>query len=332
MQTAHGTLPRPQRVMAALLAAIATVSLATPALATDHVERLISLDAAAGELPESLAIDRSGTIYVTLAPIGHLRAIAPDGAQRLVATLPAGSGFGALGLAFGPRQDLYVAVSTFDPATNGVYRIDRDGAIARLPGTEAIVLPNGLAFDRRGNLFVTDSVGGAIWRVPRNGTAELWLRHPLLAGDNSAPPPVPLGANGIAFHKGTLFVTNTETGSLITVPVHRDASPGAPSVFASGPALVGADGLAIDATGNLYVAVNSQSTVVRVSPDGATVTTLATAADGLDSPSGVAFGTGRRDRRTLFVVNFAIGPVFGFPPGSGPALLALDVGSPRTVR
>jgi sugar lactone lactonase YvrE len=318
--------------MAALVAAFACVSSAIPALASNHVERLVSFEAGAGELPESLAIDRSGTIYVSLAPIGQVRAIAPDGAQRLVATLPAGSGFGALGLAIGPRQDLYVAVSTFDRATNGVYRIDRDGAIARLPGTEAIVLPNGLAFDRRGNLFVTDSVDGAIWRVPRNGTAELWLRHPLLAGDNSAPPPVPLGANGIAFHNGTLFVTNTEAGSVITVPVHRDASPGAPSVFARGPALVGADGLAIDAVGNLYVAVNGQSTVVRVSPDGATVTTLATAAEGLDSPSGVAFGTGRRDRRTLFVVNFAIGPVFGFPPGAGPALLALDVGSARTAR
>ena len=128
-----------------------------------------------------------------------------------------------------------------------------------------------------------------------------------------------------------MFVTNTEAGSVIAVPVGRDGNPGVPSVLARGPALVGADGLAIDATGDVYIAVNGQSTVVRVSSDGADVTTLATAADGLDSPSSVAFGNSRRDRRTLFAVNFTIGPVFGFPPGAGPALLALDVGPVGTA-
>ncbi|HEX2273452.1 MAG TPA: SMP-30/gluconolactonase/LRE family protein [Acidimicrobiales bacterium] len=321
------TRERSRWLAAVFVAPIAILNPSSTAVATGSVQRIVSFDASAGELPESLAVDRRGTIYVSLAPIGQVRAVAADGGQRVVATLPVGSGFGALGLAFGPRDDLYVAVSTFDPATNGVYRVGRNGTTTRLPGTETIVLPNGLAFDRRGNLFVTDSVDGAIWRVPHGGTAELWLRHPLLAGDNTAPPPVPLGANGIAWHNGTLFVTNTETGSVITVPVGRNGSPGAPAVLARGPALVGADGLAIDATGNLYIAVNGQSTVVRVSSDGANVTTLATAADGLDFPSDVAFGSGRRDRRTLFAVNFAIGPVFGFPPGAGPALLALDVGS-----
>ncbi len=94
---------------------------------------------------------------------------------------------------------------------------------------------------------------------------------------------------------------------------------------------MGADGLVIDATGNLYIAVNGQSTVVRVSSDGANVTTLATAADGLDSPSSVAFGRGRSARARLLAVNFAIGPAFGFPPGAGPALLALDVGLTRAA-
>ncbi|HWC10001.1 MAG TPA: SMP-30/gluconolactonase/LRE family protein [Acidimicrobiales bacterium] len=316
--------------MAALVAVAALVGLGHPAVATSHVGRVLNFDASAGELPESVVVDRRGTIYVSLAPLGQIRAIAPNGGQRVVATLPVGSGFGALGLALGPRDDVYVALSTFDPATNGIYRVGRGGTTERLPGTEAIGLPNGLLFDRRGNLFVTDSVGGAIWRIPAKGIAERWLQHPLLEGDNSAPPPVPLGANGIAFRDGTLFVTNTEKGSLIRVPVKRDASPGTLSVLAQGPALIGADGLTLDTRGSLYVAVNGQNTVVQVSPGGATLTTLATAADGLDSPSDVAFGQGRRDRRTLFVVNFAIGPVFGFPPGAGPALSAMTVDVPGT--
>lgn len=316
--------------VAALVAVVAPVSFGRPAFATAHVGRVLTFDASAGELPESVVVDRRGTIYVSIAPVGQVRAIAPDGSQQVVATLPVGSGFGALGLAFGPRDDVYVAVSTFDRATNGVYRVGHGGGIERLRGTEAIVLPNGLVFDRRGNLFVTDSVGGAIWRIPANGSAELWLQHPLLEGDNSAPPPVPLGVNGIAVRDGTLFVTNTEKGSVIRVPVKRDTSPGTLSVLAQGPALMGADGLTLDTRGSLYVAVNGQNTVVQVSPGGTTLTTLATAADGLDSPSDVAFGQGRRDRRTLFVVNFAIGPAFGFPPGAGPALSEMNVGVPGT--
>ncbi len=316
-------------VTVALLLAGSGLSTFSPPLAaaTTPLQRLVNFDAGAGELPESVAVDQRGTIYVSLAPLGHVRAVSPDGGQRVVVRLPVGGGFGALGLAVGPRHELYVAVSTFNPATNGVYRVALDGAFARLPGTEAIGLPNGLAFDPRGNLYVTDSVAGAIWRVPRGSSAQLWLQHPLLEGDNSAPPPVPLGANGIAARYESLLVTNTEKGTVVRVPVGFGGRPGPPSVLAQAPELVGADGLALDIRGRMYVAVNGQSTLVRVSPDSATVATLATAAAGLDSPSAVAFGRGPMDRRTLYVVNFAIGPVFGFPPGAGPSLMALDAGT-----
>ena len=91
---------------------------------------------------------------------------------------------------------------------------------------------------------------------------------------------------------------------------------------------MGADGLAFDARGNLYVAVIGQSSLVWVSSDGETVRTLATTDDGLDFNSAVAFGTGRGARQTLFIVNFAISDFFGAPPGEGPALLSLDVGVP----
>jgi sugar lactone lactonase YvrE len=307
------------------VAAVTTATLAGAAHASVPVERVVPFDASAGELPESVVVDHRGTAYVTLAPIGQVRSIAPNGSQHVVATLPTGSGFGATGLAFGSGGDLYVAVSTFDPKTNGVYVVHKGGSVEGLPGTQDIVLPNGLALDDKGNLFVTDSAGGSIWRVPPGGKAELWLSDPLLAGDNSAPPPVPLGANGIAFRAGRLLVTNTEKGSVLTVPIRADGRPGAPSVLVQGPKLVGADGLTLDSRGRLYVAVNGQSRVVRISPQGTAVRTLATAADGLDSTSGVAFAPGDTSGRALYLVNFAIGPVFGFPPGAGPSLMALDL-------
>jgi hypothetical protein len=53
---------------------------------------------------------------------------------------------------------------------------------------------------------------------------------------------------------------------------------------------------------------------------------VVSANDGIDFASSLAFGTVKRQRKTLYAVNFAIGPLFGFPPGAGPALLAIDAG------
>ncbi len=61
----------------------------------------------------------------------------------------------------------------------------------------------------------------------------------------------------------------------------------------------------------------AHSTVVRVTPSGATAT-VATAADGLDWASSIAFGK----NGDLWTVDYAIGP----PGGPGPALLRLAVG------
>jgi sugar lactone lactonase YvrE len=97
-------------------------------------------------------------------------------------------------------------------------------------------------------------------------------------------------------------------------------------VIASGADLVGADGLALDADGSVYVAVISQSTVVRVGPDG-DIEPIADASDGLDWPSSLAFGQSEGTQDQLYAVNFAIGPQFGSPPGAGPALLTIDVGA-----
>jgi sugar lactone lactonase YvrE len=89
------------------------------------------------------------------------------------------------------------------------------------------------------------------------------------------------------------------------------------SILAESPQLLGVDGLAFDVHGNVWAAVIAQSTIVRVSPTGA-ITTVATAADGLDWASSIAFGK----NGDLWAVNYAIGP----PGGPGPALLRIAVG------
>ena len=135
-----------------------------------------------------------------------------------------------LGLAVDAKgENVYAAATTFNPATHGVYRVTRDGAITRLPGSEAIAFPNGLAFDHR--LYVTDTVGAAVWRIPRHGAGRLWLQSPLLAGDGSIGFGFPLGANGIACRHSELVVGNTELARLVRIPIEPDGSAGSPSVW-----------------------------------------------------------------------------------------------------
>ena len=313
-------------MFAAAVAAVLPAG-AAPA-AAGEVVTLRTYDADAFELPEGIAIDKRGRTYVTMPFIGELRRIDTDGTEHLVAHLPTGGGFGPLGLAVDATGDVYAGVVTLDAATQGVYRVTPDGAVERLPGSGAIGFANGLAFGDRGELYVTDSMVGQVWRIPRGGAAEVWAADVLLAGDGSAPLPFPVGANGITYGHRTVYVTNTELGSVVAIPVRPDGSAGPPTDLARDPLLGGADGVALDVHGDLYVAVIAQSQIVRVAGDGSSVAVLADGDDGLDYTSSVAFGTGRGERTTLFAVNFSIGPFFGDVRTHGPALLAMETGVP----
>jgi sugar lactone lactonase YvrE len=224
---------------------------------------------------------------------------------------------------------VYYAHFSFNPDTQGVYRVTRDGATERLPGTEEMLFPNALAFDKVGNLYVSDSWLGAIWRIPRGGSAELWLQHDLLEGKGGIPEYPPIGANGIAYRHGSLYVANTEKGLIARVPILTGGDAGDPQVVAEDPdpitGLYGLDGIALDVHGNIYAALVLQSKLVRIDPVDGEFTTLLTAADGLDEPASLAFGTGKGDRQSVFITNYAL-----FPPHSeeGPAVLKVDVGVP----
>ena len=89
------------------------------------------------------------------------------------------------------------------------------------------------------------------------------------------------------------------------------------------PALIGLDGITVDALGNIYGAVNFGFSVVRIRANDNDISMIA-AGPPLDFPTGLTFGTGP-GQHTLYVVNAA----FVSPPaGANPAVLAIPIGAP----
>jgi sugar lactone lactonase YvrE len=291
-----------------------------------NVSWLVQFDRTRGQLPESIAINKTGDIFVTLAPIHTIMRVSLDGTASTFAVLPPGT---TQGVTTDPEGNLYVLLNTAlaQPSNVGqLWRISSDGATQTLLAAVNARDLNALAFDDRGNIYISDSFGSNIYRVDRDGTTELWVHDPLLAPHPNPTPcgihPFDPGANGVAFNHGILYVLNSTQATLIQIPVNPDGSPGTPSIYA-GPTchLFAADGLAFDLRGNVYAATNIQKKIVRVAPDRSITTIAAAPADPLVFPSAIAFETSFGLQKHIYITNFA-------GPGGTPGIVTMDVDIP----
>jgi sugar lactone lactonase YvrE len=299
------------------------------ALAGSPVTVLQAFNPALGQLPESITTDDDGNLYFSMG--GTLQKYTTDHRLVTVAQLPipVEQGAATLGVKVGPDGYVYVVSASFNPALSAaaVWRVSpTDGQASLFVSLPQESIPNDLVFDAQGNLYLTDSAQGQIWKVDPDGNAEVWFADPLLLGNPQAPiAGSPLGANGIAFDRFRrhLYVVNTDYGRVVRIGF-RHGQPKGIQIVTSSSLLVGADGIAFDALGDLYVAVNASDRIAVVSPIGA-VFVLAEGGP-LDAPSSLAFGAGRFDRHALYLTNFAILRFNGVKPGTPqPSLAAMPV-------
>lgn len=293
--------------------------------------QVIAFNPALGQLPESIAADENGNLYVSMgSQVARL-----DAARNLttLASLPVPAGAFATGVKFGPNGQLYVAAGGFDSSLDAsyVFSVSKDtGSVSVVADLDPDGFPNDLAFDAAGATFLTDSFLGAIWKIAPSGAASIWLSDPLLQGNPNAPTlGLPFGANGIAFDrlKRTLYVSNLDLGAILQIRVLPNGAPGPVEILAADPRLVGADGIALDRSGTVFVAVNAQDQLATVDRRGR----VRVIAQGglLDGPSSFAFGVAHCDRHTLFITNFAIARASGPSPETArPGILSLAVSTP----
>lgn len=259
---------------------------ATPELAIDRFE----IFARGLDHPEGLAFDRRGVLWAG-GEAGQIYRMDAQGRARLVATL----GQFCAGLAFSPEDELFVCV-----AHRGIVQVRRDGTysvFADRAGKHRIVSANFPVFDRRGNLYVTDSghwksKNGYLLRFTPAGRGEI------LGG--------PYGyANGLALSadERSLFLVESDTARVYRFAVRGDGSLGRRRIFARDVGRL-PDGLALDGQGHLYAACYASDEIHRIAPSGRKHL-VACDRQGilLGGPTNMAFGGARGDE--LFVANLA---------------------------
>jgi sugar lactone lactonase YvrE len=255
-----------------LVACLLLVPLHAIAWDRGHVERFATLPAGAAN-PEGIAVDRHGDVYVTGfnptgAGVGKVYVFDGDSGHLKRVLEVTGASSALLGIAFHPNtRELLVA----DIGQARVHRVDRFSGeatvFAQAPAGSGL---NALAFDRAGNVYISDSFGGIVWRTgPTGGAPVAWVLSPLLATTGYPP----FGANGMDFNRAesALFVANTGNDTIVRVPVVAGA-PGAPEVFTH--SINGADGLLIDRHDNLWVCANQADEIVVVDRTGKAIAKL----------------------------------------------------------
>ena len=289
-------------VTALLVAAPTATATSVPGEGPGDLRTIVGLDYAAGEHPEGLAVAHDGSLYVGMAPIGQLARVETNGRTTPVGApaFPEGAGY-LLGLAVDGQDQVFGAVVRFDGGPSGVWKFDSGTGVWELfAATDPAGFPNGLAFTEDGTLLVSDMTLGTIWAVDEAGHVSSWLHDALLEGGaNDA------GVNGLAVDRaGDVWFTNSDQATVGKIAADESGSPsGRPTIVAQDSLLSFADGLALDAEGNAWVAASYGSDrLLRVTPRG-TVRLIADQTDGLDYTASVAFGRQPGTRHTLFLTN-----------------------------
>jgi len=289
-----------------------------------HAERFATLPPGTAH-PEGLAADHAGNIWAADFDVskssgpGDVIAFRPDGALLRHLSVSGSSNL-LLGLDFHPATG---ALLVIDFGAKNVLRVDPiSGAstvFTTIPGGAAAG-PNALTFDAAGNVYVSDSFQGTIWRTgPTGGVSTPWASSPLLATTGTPP----FGANGLAFNRArtTLFVANTGDDTIVQIAVKPDGSAGAASVFTN--SINGADGLIIDDHDNLWVCANQSDEIVVVDPTGKAIAKLGDF-DGVNQrgePIGLLFPASLvRSGGHLYVTNLSLDlkAAIGRPAIDGP--------------
>lgn len=274
----------------------------------------------------SVRLDAAGTIYVADASNHTVRKITPSGFVSTLAGSPGVSGTadgpgpaarfnGPAGVALDASGNVYVA----DSQNYTIRKITPDGTVSTLAGRAGtqgrgdgtgsgatFYDPENLAIDQAGNLYIADGAGNIVRKVTPAGVVTT------IAGSGTAGSTNGVGTAarfnllaGIAVDaSGNIYVGDlnnnmvrkiTPDGTVTTLA--GSTRSGSADGTGTSARFYGPTGLAVDSSGNVYVA-DSYNNAVRKITSAGVVTTLAGSAlvyENIDGPFSVARFNGPAD-------------------------------------
>lgn len=139
----------------------------------------------------------------------------------------------------------------------GIYDL-RTGALQRrvdLGTGPGFHLANAIAVDPAGNVYVTDSFNGTIYKVTPDGQASTFLQSPVLDAGSDADGIPYVGLNGIQYHAGGyLLVARYDIGAIYRVPLDR---PEEFTRVSLPEPVTGSDNITLDGHDHLFVQTNT---------------------------------------------------------------------------
>jgi sugar lactone lactonase YvrE len=273
------------------------------------------LDATTGtaakfNIPQDVAIDATGNLYVVdtgnhkirkISPIGAVTTLAGNNAGFLDGTKTAAQFNNPYSVAVDSAGNLYIA----DTLNQKIRKISPTGVVTTLAGTTSgfadgvglteakFVNPTGVTVDAAGNVYVADAGNSKIRKISTMGMVTT------LAGSNdgfldatgtAAKFSIPRGVASDIF--GNVFVADTYNYKIRKIILSGAVTTmaGTTQGFVDGIGLTEAKfsnntDVALDAAGNVYVADKDNHKIRKISPTGA-VTTLAGTTEGFADGAG----------------------------------------------
>ena len=216
--------------------------------------------------PEGVAVDASGNLYIADTDNNRIRKISPNG----IITTVAGT---------------------------GIAGFSGDGG----PASQAqLNHPEGVAVDASGNLYIADTGNNRIRKISPDGIITTVAGNGIagFSGDNGPASQAQLNQpEGVAVDaSGNLYIADTDNDRIrevrtdgVIVTIAGDAGFSGDGGPASQAQLNHPEGVAVDASGNLYIADTGNNRIRKISPNGIITTVAGNGTPAiLNAPTGIA--------------------------------------------